>query len=36
MWAMRNIDMVEVKKPETLRNEMKEIIKKATEKYNLT
>lgn len=33
MWAMRNIDLVEVKKPETLRNELKEISKKALEKY---
>ena len=33
MWAMRNIDLVEVKKPESLRNEMKEISKKALEKY---
>ena len=33
MWAMRNIDMVEVIKPESLRNEMKEIAEKAIEKY---
>ena len=33
MWAMRNIDMVEVIKPEKLRNEMKEIVQKAMEKY---
>ena len=33
MWAMRNIDLVEVKKPESLRNELKEISKKALEKY---
>ena len=32
--AMRNIDLVEVIRPESLRNEMKEIIKKASEKYN--
>ena len=34
MWAMRNIDCVEVLKPESLRNEMKEIIKKAEKKYS--
>ena len=34
MWAMRNIDLVEVKKPVALRNEMKAIIKNATQKYN--
>lgn len=34
MWAMRNIDLVEVKKPVSLRNEMKEIIKRAEDKYN--
>lgn len=34
MWAMRNIDLVEVIRPVSLRNEMKEIIKKANEKYN--
>ena len=34
MWAMRNIDLVEVIRPQCLRNEMKEIIKKASEKYN--
>ena len=33
MWAMRNIDLVEVKKPVSLRNEMKEIVEKAREKY---
>ena len=33
MWAMRNIDLVEVIRPESLRNEMKEIAKKAYEKY---
>lgn len=33
MWAMRNIDLVEVKRPESLRNEMKEIAQKAFEKY---
>lgn len=35
MWAMRNIDMVEVVRPQSLRNEMKEILKKAAEKYNI-
>ena len=34
MWAMRNIDLVEVIKPESLRNEMKKIIKEALKKYN--
>ena len=33
MWAMRNIDMVEVIRPEKLRNEMKDIIEKALKKY---
>lgn len=33
MWAMRNIDCVEVIRPESLRNEMKEIIKEASKKY---
>ena len=33
MWAMRNIDLVEVKKPSSLRKEMQDIIKKATKKY---
>lgn len=34
MWAMRNIDLVEVKRPISLRNEMKDIIKNASERYN--
>lgn len=34
MWAMRNIDLVEVIKPESLRNEMKKIIKEASKRYN--
>ncbi len=34
MWAMRNIDLVEVKKPLTLRNEIKEIIEDAMKRYN--
>lgn len=33
MWAMRNIDLLEVKSPIELRNEMKEIIKKANKRY---
>ncbi len=33
MWAMRNIDCVEVVKPLELRNEMKEIIEEASKKY---
>ena len=35
MWAMRNIDMVEVIRPESLRNEMKDIVQKAMKKYKL-
>lgn len=34
MWAMRNIDVVEIIKPESLRNEIKEIITIASNKYN--
>ena len=34
MWAMRNIDCVEVIRPESLRKEMKEIIKIANRKYD--
>lgn len=34
MWAMRNIDIVEVKRPVSLRNEMKKIIEEAGKKYN--
>lgn len=34
MWAMRNIDIVEVKRPVSLRKEMKEIIEDARKKYN--
>ena len=33
MWAMRNIDMLEVIRPASLREEMIEIIQKAIEKY---
>ena len=35
MWAMRNIDMVEVKKPLTLRKEMQDILRNAIDKYGL-
>mgnify|MGYP004651030797 FL=1 len=35
MWAMRNIDMVEVIRPEKLRNEMNDIIEKALKKYQM-
>ena len=35
MWAMRNIDLVEVKRPLSLRKEMQEIIKKARKKYEI-
>lgn len=34
MWAMRNIDLVEVKRPLSLREEMRKIIKEAANKYN--
>jgi len=34
MWAMRNIDCVEVIRPVNLRNEIKEIIKEAQNRYN--
>lgn len=34
MWAMRNIDCVEVVRPIALRNEIKEIIEKAQNRYN--
>lgn len=34
VWAMRNIDSVEVLKPESLRNEIKEIITNAEKRYN--
>ena len=34
MWAMRNIDLVEVKRPVSLRKEMQNIIKNAAKKYN--
>ena len=33
MWAMRNIDLVEVKRPISLRKEMQDIIKNAAQKY---
>lgn len=33
MWAMRNIDLVEVRRPISLRNEMKDIIEKASKRY---
>ena len=35
MWAMRNIDLVEVKRPLALRNEMQEVIKDAMKKYDI-
>ena len=35
MWAMRNIDLVEVIKPDSLRKEMQEIIKDAEKKYKI-
>ena len=33
MWAMRNIDLVEVKKPITLRGEMRKTVEEASKKY---
>ena len=33
MWAMRNIDLVEVKRPVELRDELKKIIKEASDRY---
>lgn len=35
MWAMRNIDLVEVKKPVSLRKEMQEVIKNASKRYDI-
>ena len=35
MWAMRNIDLVEVKRPLDLRKEMQEVIKNAMKKYEM-
>ena len=33
MWAMRNMDFVEVLKPQSLRNELKDIIEEALKRY---
>ena len=35
MWAMRNIDLVEIKRQEVLRKEMQEIVKEAGKKYSV-
>ena len=35
MWAMRNIDLVEVKKPLSLRQEMQDVVKNAANKYKI-
>ena len=35
MWAIRNIDLVKVKRPITLRNEMQEVVKNAMKKYEI-
>ena len=35
MWAMRNIDLIEVKRPLSLREEMKKIIKNAGKRYGI-
>ena len=34
MWAMRNVDLVEVVRPMSLRNEMKKIVEDAQKRYN--
>ena len=34
LWAMRNIDLVTVKKPESLVDKIKEIIEEANKRYN--
>ena len=34
MWAMRNIDCVEILRPLNLRNEVKDIIEEAQKRYN--
>ena len=33
MWAMRTIDLVEVRRPNSLRKEMQDILKEASRKY---
>ncbi len=35
LWAMRNIDLVDVKGPESLVNELRKIIKDADKRYNM-
>ncbi len=35
MWAMRNIDLVEVKRPSSLRKEMQNIIENAAKRYQI-
>lgn len=35
MWAMRNIDLVEVKRPLALRKEMQDVIRNAMKKYEI-
>lgn len=35
LWAMRNLDLVTVKKPENLVNEIKEVIKEASKRYKI-
>ena len=34
LWAMRNLDMVTIKKPESLVNEIKNVIEDAKKRYN--
>ena len=34
LWAMRNLDLVTVKEPESLVNEIRRIINDANKKYN--
>ena len=33
LWAMRNLDMVTIKKPNSLVNEIKKVIKDAQKRY---
>ena len=35
LWAMRNLDLVTVKKPENLVTEIKQVIEEATKRYNI-
>ena len=35
LWAMRNLDLVTITKPESLVQEIKDIIKEASERYDV-